>query len=72
MVDDRNLDGWYPSRGWWVTILGMVGDHPGLVGDCPGDTLDPYNSLFLIRFNSLREGGREEGTKVLIELRDRS
>ena len=53
-------------------ILGMVGDHPGLVVDHSGDTLNPFYSLFLIRFNSVREEGREGGTKVLIELRDRS
>ena len=53
-------------------ILGMVGNHPGLVVDRLGDTLNPFNSLILIRFNSVREGGREGGTKVLIELRDRS
>ena len=23
------LDGWWPSLEWLVTILGMVGDHPG-------------------------------------------
>ena len=42
-------------------ILGMIGDHPGLVVDRSGDTLNPYNSLFLIRFNSLTEEGSEEG-----------
>ena len=44
-----------------MTLLGMVGGHPGLVGDRSGDTLNLYNSLFLIRLNSLREGGRDKG-----------
>ena len=45
-------------------ILGMVGDHSGMVGDRSWGTLNLYNSLSLIRCNSIRggrEGGRDKG-----------
>ena len=28
MVGNRPWDGWQPSLGWLVTMMGMVGDHP--------------------------------------------
>ena len=57
------LEWWVIILGWWVTVLGIPWIH--------------IIHYFLSDSTPLgreggRKGGREEGTKVLIELRDRS
>ena len=40
-VGDHPYDGGWPSMGWWVTNLWMVGYLPGMVFDHPGDHWGP-------------------------------